>query len=259
MRCCNPKKLAGTNTRGLVSAATASKRRRTVARNSLTGARAKKPRVGQSVATKPSTDWASLADELNALLGSTALSVRALPADGNCFYHAVAHRLQALGHAYGALQLKAIAGAQANDEAEEEHIATLVAKPVPLYLKAVPVEMSVSPLALNWDAAVTKGDPSAPALTLVNWTSSGVGKHFDILEFKRPQGTEPPDRATRASAPHAASAASSSLAGSKALGGSKRKAASVDTPRKLFKLEGGKVIRIRDGKHCGTARSSLCT
>ena len=169
MRCCNTKKLAGTNTRGLASVSTASKRRRTVALNSVPCARAKARRVSNSTSTKLSSEWARRAGELNTHLGGTALSVRVLPADGNCSYHAVAHRLQALGHSYNAAQLKELAGAQANDEAEEEHINALVVRPVPLYIKAVPVEMSLSPLALNWDAAVTKGDPSAPALTLVNW------------------------------------------------------------------------------------------
>ena len=185
--------------------------------------------------------------------------MRALPADGDCFYHAVAHRLQALGHSYNAAQLKELAGAQATDEAEEEHINALVVRPVPLYIKAVPVEMSLSPLALNWDAAVTKGDPSAPALTLVNWTLGGVGKHFDILEFKRPRGNVPSNRATRAPALSGSSAAASLKEGCKTLGGGKRKAVSDNSSRQLFKLEEGRVIRLRDGKHCGTIRSSQCT
>ena len=132
-------------------------------------------------------------------------------------------------------------------------------KCVPLYLKAVPVEMSLSPLALNWDAAVTKGDPSAPALTLVNWTLGGVGKHFDILEFKRPRGDTAPTCASRTPVLRASSAATPHMGGRSTLGGSKRKDALDNSSRKLFKLVDGRVTRIRDGKHCSTARSSLCT
>ena len=87
-----------------------------------------------------------------------------MPPDGNCFYHAVADRLQSLGHNFSWAELKSLAGAGHGDEAEECHIRALVSAPVPLRLKLVPVEADGDPFILNWEAAEELGDIGAPAL-----------------------------------------------------------------------------------------------
>ena len=103
-------------------------------------------------------------------LQHAAIRIRRTPADGDCFYHAVADKLASLGHAYTAQDLKRLAGASGTDEAEQHHIAKLVQHPVPLCIRLVPVELSAPTLFLNWDSAHSIGHPASPTLSLVRWT-----------------------------------------------------------------------------------------
>ena len=161
-----------------------------------------------------------------------------MPADGNCFYHALSHRLATLGHNYSVFALKRIAGARHGEEAEEQHIKVLVSKPVPLRIKFVPVNAADNTLVLNWDAALYLGDPASPPLTLVRWTINGAGKHFDILEFTRNN-----DVVVR-------NPRSNNSSATQLIAATKRKGNKIDPMRKMFKLVDGKIIRISDNRVC---------
>ena len=163
MICKNLKALAGTVRRQHASLETATRRRKTIyaAANAPTSAHASRDsgtkRANQHHSeTKRDAphqalarNWTEAANELSHKLSGTALRVRAMPPDGNCFYHAVADRLKGLGHAYTFHQLKDIAGASHGEEAEEHHIRKIAEQPVPLYIKFVPVDIAAEELSRN--------------------------------------------------------------------------------------------------------------
>ena len=237
---------------------TITKRRHTVARNLAAGTTTTTPTTRCRV-PQDTNDWAKLGAALGQSLNHTALRIRLMPPDGNCFYHAISYRLGTLGHHYSPTELKALAGATHGEEAEEHHIQHLATHPVPLHLRFVPVNAAVTPLTLDWDALLDIGCQAAPQLTLVRWTHNGVGKHFDVLEFCRPSnlgatcsntssntlGAVQRDdqchlRVQEASTPRR---------------GTKRKPHRPTTTRKLFRLVDGKIVRIRhdpDGSNTTT-------
>ena len=241
----------GTVKRKPATLETITKRRRTIARNLATGATTTKKPISRCKDKQPTSDWAQLGAALSQSLNGTALKLRLMPPDGNCFYHAVAYRLGTLGHHYTPLELKAIAGANHGDEAEERHIHMLASKPVPLLLRFVPVNTAIRPLALEWGAALDVGCPASPQLTLVRWTTNGEGKHFDILEFNRPTipGAHTTDSRSGLLGTSVNANGSTSTSTTKACPnrrGTKRTLAPPPYTRKLFKLIDGKVVRIRD-------------
>ena len=244
MRCCNPKALAGTIKRQTASLATATKRRHTVSLNNTDLPRAASRRKNPKCNSAAQSKWSKAADDLAKTLVGKALLVRKMPPDGDCFYHAVSDRLKNLGHTYSVTQLKQIAGASPTDEAETCHIEKLVNEPVPLYITFVPVELNAAEMKLSWEVATNKGNPADPSLSLISWTENGDGKHFDILEFRHPsrEGDVAPASNTRQQPARTRP---------KPLGAAKRNATPDTTIRKFFKIEGGKIIRIRDNKPCG--------
>ena len=187
MWCFNPKVKARKVSRVAANVQSVVKRRQTIAANSaaLRPASASSSRCNIAPVVIAPNEWADAGRKLIRQLCNTALQVRLMPPDGNCFYHAVADRLPSLGHSYTFSDLKRRAGAGHGDEADECHIRSLVAAPVPLRLKVIPVDADQDPYVLNWDAAEDLGDLGAPPLNLVHWRRRGVGKHFDVLEFRR--------------------------------------------------------------------------
>ena len=252
MRCINPKAAAGALKRKNATPETVTKRRKTVAVNDANAPTLKcKTQVRpQPKVVKQGPDWVDAAERLNRELNSTALQVRPMPADGNCFYHAIADRLGELGHSYTYSQLKQMAGAGHGDEAEEQHIEFLVAQPVPLYVRFVPVDIAAAKLTLNWEAAMSMGNPSAPALSLIRWTKNGHGKHFDILEYKKNID------AKKARTSLLTSKSCTSRAVTQKPRGNKRDAKPPTNIRKLFKLEGGRIVRLRDQLDCSKINRS---
>ena len=251
MGCFNPKVKVRRANRDAANMHTVVKRRQTLAANSVMtlGIKTRCIRARRtSTSVEGTSEWANAGRKLAAQLDNTALQVRLMPPDGNCFYHAVADRLRLLGHAYTAEELKQRAGAGHGDEAEDCHIRALVMAPVPLRLKLVPVDADEDPFSLNWDAAEDLGDVGAPTLNLVHWRRRGVGKHFDILEFRRLGSSGRPVSGS-ASGPSTGlfpTDANSNDGGQCVPRRGKRIASDQGPGRKLFKLQDGKIIRIRD-------------
>ena len=256
MGCFNPKVKVRRANREVANVHSVVKRRQTLAANSVftLGVKSKNNKARRSsTCTEGTSEWANAGRKLAAQLGNTALQVRLMPPDGNCFYHAIADRLRLLGHAYTAEELKQRAGAGHGDEAEECHIRALVMAPVPLRLKLVPVDADEDPFSLNWDAAEDLGDVGAPTLNLVHWRRRGVGKHFDILEYRRLVSSgRPVSRSASGPStglfPKDAIAACNSNDGGQCLPLRGKRMISDQGPgRKLFKLQDGKIVRLRDG------------
>ena len=268
MVCKNLKVLAGTIRRQHTSVEAATKRRTTVAANSSHSCKPNPRNLsgqGKCAATIMATDgnsrahsrapsvWEDAAAKLATHLANTALRIKAMPPDGDCFYHAVSQRLSSLGHNYSVQQLKTIAGATNTDEAEECHINTLISTPVPLYVQFVPVDINATQPVLLWEAATHRGEPSSPPLSLVHWTRDGDGVHFDVLEFVRNISTAASGRANL-SCPAPTSCAAIVRPTKR---GRKRAAPLSHPPRILYKWVNGRPMRIRDEHASGSASVSL--
>ena len=180
--------------------------------------------------------WQLAQARLEKHLKGTAFNLLPMPADGDCFYHALAHRLNQLGKPHTVQQLRDIAGATGDDEAEEHHIRILIDNPVPVSVQFVKAELHSPNPTLNWGSAYTLGNAQNPNLTLVHWVHQGRGKHFDILEFVRP--TRPANDATTNG---------SQLRGRTPARGQKRPTTKNAPPRRqICRLINGKVVRNTD-------------
>ena len=108
-------------------------------------------------------------------------------------------------------------------------------------------------LSSSWDAAEDLGVVGAPTLNLVHWRRRGVGKHFDILEYRRLDtssrlGSRPALGPTTGLFPKDAGAAQNSNDGGLSAPRRDKRMISDQGPgRKLFKLQDGKIVRLRDG------------